>query len=140
MSRGFRLAGLLRLRRLQEEQAAAVLARANAEAARAGREHAEIRTVMAETLLPARADGGAWAAAVADRAAVASMVTEAALVAEVATRRGELAAGEWTAARTTVATLDKLGERHESVVRAEDERAEQLVLDEAAARRHEEDR
>ncbi len=66
--------------------------------------------------------------------------TEAAVAAQVVARRGEIAAAEWTAARTTVATLDKLAERHEVLVRAEDERVEQLVLDEAASRRHQEDR
>ena len=139
MNRSFRLTGLLRLRTLQEEQAAAALARANADTARATERHRETRDVMAGTIFPAHADENVWRAAVADRAAMASLVTEAAVAAQVVARRSEIAAAEWLAARTTVATLDKLAERHEVQVRAEDERLEQLVLDEAASRRHQEE-
>lgn len=140
MNRSFRLAGLLRLRALQEEQAAATLALANADAKRAGEHHQETRNVMAGTLFPDHGDENQWRAAVADRAAMASLVGDAAIAVQVATRRSELAAADWTEARTSVATLDKLADRHDVAVKAEDERAEQLVLDEAASRRHQEDR
>ena len=140
MSRVFRLTGLLRLRALQETQAAAALARANADTARAVELHREVRTVMAGTLFPAHGDANVWRAAVADRAAMASLVTEATVAAQVVARRSEIAAAEWAAAKTSVATLEKLAERHEVLVRADDEHAEQLVLDEAASRRHQEDR
>lgn len=140
MNRGFRLTGLLRLRKLQEEQAAAVLARANADTARATERHRETRNLMAGTFFPAHGDENVWRAAVADRAAMTSLVTEAAVAAQIVARRAEIAAAEWAAAKTTVATLDKLAERHEVLVKAGDEHAEQLVLDEAASRRHQEDR
>jgi len=139
VNRSFRLAGLLRLRALQEEQAAAALALANADAGRAGEHHQETRNVMAGTVFPDHGNENTWRAAVADRAAMASLVGDAAIAVQVATRRSELAAAEWTAARTSVATLDKLEDRHDAVVRAEDERTEQLVLDEAASRLHKED-
>ena len=140
MNRAFRLSGLLRLRRLQEEQAAAALAGANAETAHATEEHEAVRAVMSSTLFPTHGDPNEWQAAVADRAAMSAIVGEAAIAVQVTARRAEIAAAEWTAARTTVATLDKLADKHEVLVKAEDEHAEQLVLDEAASRRHQEDR
>ena len=54
---------------------------------------------------------------------------------DVAVRRGEIAAEDWTAARTRVAMFDKLAERHEALVRAEEDRTEQQLLDEVASRR-----
>ncbi|WP_372594390.1 flagellar FliJ family protein [Actinotalea sp.] len=138
MTRDFRLSGLLRLRRLQEEQAAAALSEANSRTAHAHEEHQAFRAVMSSTLFPTHGDPNEWRAAVADRAAMSAIVGEAAIAVQVTARRAEIAAAEWTAARTTVATLDKLADRHEVLVRAEDERAEQLVLDEAASRRHQE--
>jgi flagellar FliJ protein len=140
MSNPFRLSGLLRLRKLQEEQAAAVLARANADTARATERHREARNLMAGTFFPAHGDQHVWRAAVADRAAITSLASDAAVAVQVVARRAEIATAEWAAAKTTVATLDKLAERHEVLVKAEDEHAEQLVLDEAASRRHQEDR
>ncbi len=140
MNRAFRLGGLLRLRQLQEEQAAAVLARANADRTRAVERHQQTRNIMAGTTFPEHGDENVWRAAVADRAAMASLVTEAAIATQVAARRAEIVAAEWAAAKTSVATLDKLAERHDVLVKAEEEHSEQLVLDEAASRRHQEDR
>ncbi len=140
MNRTFRLGGLLRLRKLQEEQAAAVLARANADTGRAVERQHETRNLMAGHLFPDHGDQDVWRAAVADRAAMASLVTEAAIAVQVVARRSEIAAAEWAAAKTSVATLDKLAERHDVLVKAEDEHSEQLVLDEAASRRHQGDR
>lgn len=141
MERQFRLAGLLRLRRLEEERAAAELAVANAQKRAAERRRDELSTLMGGSSMPARSGAPEWQAAVAARAALTGMVDEADIAVAVAVRRGEIVAAEWTGARTRVAMIDKLAERHEALVRAEDERAEQLLLDEAASRRRaEEDR
>lgn len=140
MERTFRLAGLLRLRRLEEERAAAALAAANAEARRAEATRDERVNVMAGTVFPRHADEGLWRTAVAARASLTALVGEAEVLAEVAARRGELATQDWSAARSRVSMLDKLAERHEASVRAEDNRVEQQLLDEAAARRREEER
>lgn len=134
MTPGFPLAGLLRLRRLQEEQAAAELARAHAarRAAQLRREATE--DLLAGTAMPHRGSEMDWRAAVAARAALTGLVGEATL----ATRALDDGVGDahraWSAARTVTTTLDKLAERHEAAARAEAERLEQLVLDEAAAR------
>jgi flagellar protein FliJ len=136
MSRTFRLAGLLRLRRLEEERAAAMLGAANAATRRAEAREIALTSLMASTPLPAYGDEVVWLSAIAARSALVALVEEARVAREVAARRGEIAGAEWAAARTRVATLDKLAERHEAEVRAEDERAEQLLLDEAAIRIH----
>ncbi|MDO8106119.1 flagellar FliJ family protein [Isoptericola sp. b441] len=139
MQRRFRLAGLLRLRRLQEEQAAADLARANASARQAEEERDELGSLMAGTVFPRHGDELVWRSAVAARAALVGLVDEATVALDVASRRAELAADAWTVSRTKVSMLDKLAERHEELVRADDERVEQQALDEAAARRRPDD-
>lgn len=140
MERTFRLAGLLRLRRLEEERAAAALATANVQTRQAEADRDDLVNVMAGTIFPHHADEGLWRTAVAARASLTALVGEAEVLAEVAARRGELAAEDWSAARARVSMLDKLAERHDALVRAADDRAEQQLLDEAAARRREEDR
>ena len=136
MAAGFRLGGLLRLRRLQEDQAAAELAQANAR-----RRSAELRRLATEEMLsgqvlPPRGDLLSWQASVAGRAALTGLVGEASLAVAVAAARAGVAADQWSGARTRAVTLTKLEERHTVTVRAEEERVEQLLLDEAAARGH----
>jgi len=141
MQRQFPLAGLARLRKLQEERAAADLALANAVARAAENRREGLATLMGRASMPARAGELEWQAAIAARAALTGLVDEATIAVDVAVRRGEIAAAQWTGARTRVAMLDKLAERHEGLVRAEDDRVEQLLLDEVASRRRtEEDR
>lgn len=132
--KGFPLAGLLRLRALQEEQAAAELALANADRRRAERRRRETAEALAGMRLPESADDLTWQAAVAARAAMRSLTTEAGAAQDVAAERAGHAGAAWSAARTRAVALGKLEERHGRAVRAEEERAEQLVLDEAAAR------
>ena len=64
------------------------------------------------------------------------MAGEAALAVASSTARVHAATGDWSAARTRATTLAKLEVRHGVVEQAAAERAEQLVLDEAAARGH----
>lgn len=136
MAKGFPLAGLLRLRHLQEDQAAAELARANADRRRAEKRRRETENMLAGTVLPEHGDELAWQAAIAGRAAMTGLVGEAtAALAEAGTRADD-ATADWSAARTRATTLDKLFDRHVLVVRAEELHAEQLVLDEAATRGH----
>ncbi len=94
---------------------------------------------MAGTIFPRHVDEDTWRCAVAARASLTALVGEASVAVDVAVRRGELAAADWTAARARVSMLDKLAERHDVLVRAEDDKAEQLLLDEAAARRKDEE-
>lgn len=136
MAAAFRLAGLLRLRRLQEDQAAAELARTHAERRAAAHRRDETAQLLAGTSFPVHGDELVWRAAVAGRASLAGLTTEATAALAAVESRVDQATGEWSAARTRATTLSKLEERHEVLVRAEEEAAEQLVLDEAASRRH----
>ena len=132
---GFRLAGLLRLRRMQEEQAAAELARVHAERRSAQRRREATEEMLAGSAMPHRGDDLQWAAAVAGRAALTGLVGEAVIAVAVQDVRVDEAAAAWGVTRTRATTLTKLEERHAVLERAEAERLEQLVLDEAAARR-----
>nr|WP_297423426.1 flagellar FliJ family protein [uncultured Actinotalea sp.] len=132
---GFRLAGLLRLRKLQEEQAAAEVARANAEKAGAVQRRRDTEALLNDAGMPERTDTLAWQVAVASRASLGAMLTEATLAVQAAAAVAEQRTATWSATRVAATTLGKLEERHDETVRLESERAEQLVLDEAATRR-----
>lgn len=130
---GFRLGGLLRLRRLEEERAAATLARANADRAAAR----ERRSRVAMELSGASFDDGdsaSFQAAVAGRASLMGLLEESALLLTMTTERADEAQQDWTERRTEVRTLEKLEERHDAAVVAEEGRAEQLLADEVALR------
>lgn len=129
----FRLGGLLRLRRLEEERAAAELARANAErqAARERRARAgvELSAAMFED-----GDEASFNAAVAGRASLMGMVEESNLWLAVTDDRAGVAKAYWSGRRTEVRALEKLEERHDAAVLVEEGRAEQLLADEVALR------
>lgn len=126
----FRLAGLLRLRRLEEERAAATLAQANAERTTAHRRRDEHVERIARSTL----DEQDFTVAVAGRAALFGMYAESTAYLALAVERAEQAGVEWSGARTAVRMIDKLAERHTAVEQAEELRAEQLLLDETAIR------
>lgn len=126
----FRLAGLLRLRQLEEERAAAALARANAERAEARRRRDEHGQTLAHTML----DDDDFTVAVAGRAALFGLYAESSAYLQLAMERAEQAGVEWSGARTSVRMIDKLAERHAVTEQVEELRAEQLLLDETAIR------
>lgn len=133
MERAFRLAGLLRLRKLQEDQAAARLAASNvalrsAEALRHGTQAALAGHTMPD------GDHLAWAVAVAARAAYGGLLTEVTALADGARERVRTDTSGWSAARSRSVGLEKLEDKHRLVVQHEDDRLEQLVLDEIASR------
>ncbi|WP_062517484.1 flagellar FliJ family protein [Demequina gelatinilytica] len=150
MSRTFPLAGLLRARELAEEQAAAELAHAN----RAREEAAQaVRTARSQLAslefrdprMQSDADQPdvtrSWSAMVASRAALTARVQELQLALAVAQSHADGATGAWSQARTRASMIDRLRERHDHEVAAEELRVEQVALDEAALRRAtEEDR
>lgn len=135
MARPFPLANLLRLRQLQEEQAAADLARANAERARAEARRQETADMLAGAAMPTDADPLTWRAAVAARASLGSLTTEAVAALEARRVAAEGATTDWSAARRDSRALEILADRHEVEQRKEDERVEQLALDETSLRR-----
>lgn len=131
----FRLGGLLRLRRLEEEQAAAELARATAERRAAALRRSSAAAELGAASFPESADDLSFAAAVAGRASLMGMVGESTLWLAATGARVEGAQALWTVRRTAVRTLDKLEERHDAAVGVEEAHVEQLLLDEAALRR-----
>ncbi len=135
MSRAFRLAGLLRLRSLAEEQAAAELAgrtrgRDAALARSRATEHA-----LGDATFPAATDSVGVQAVVASRLALSALLVDQRARVAVLQEAVEQADTAWAEARTRTRTLEKLQDKHEVAVRAEEQRAEQLVLDEVAGRR-----
>lgn len=132
--RRFRLAGLLRLRRLQEDQVAAALARANADEQAARRRVERAQESVASSTLPASASAATYQAAVAGRAALVGLAQESRIAALDAVQRVHDVQADWADARRRTRVLDKLAERHADVVRREDLADEQKVLDESAAR------
>lgn len=134
MSRHFPLSGLLRVRAMAEDTAAAELATAR-RLERAARERARATADLLGSSHPAgEADLAAWQAAVAARVALSSLLTDdrAALARaeQVVGRRQE----DWTTARIATRAVERLRDKHELGERLEEDRAEQVVLDEIAAR------
>ena len=137
MSRPFPLAGLLRVRALAEDTAAAELAAARREEDAARERAARTAEMLGSTRPPGEAELAAWQAAVAARVALSSLLVE-----DVAgVRRAEEETGrrqeDWTRARTRTRAVERLRDKHADEQRTEEERAEQLTLDEVAARRTE---
>lgn len=126
----FRLAGLLRLRQLEEERAAAALAVANAQRAEARRSRDE----NAERLTSTSLDQHDFTIAVAGRAALFGLYAESTAYLALVSERAEAAGVEWSGRRTAVRMIDKLAERHAATEETEALRAEQLLLDETAIR------
>lgn len=126
----FRLAGLLRLRRLEEDRAAGALAAANAERHRAS----EHRVATAERIARSTLDDDDFSAAVAGRAALFGVYAESTAFLALAQERAAEAGVAWTGARRAVRMLDKLEDRHTAAEEAAGLRAEQLLLDETATR------
>ncbi|MET1085870.1 MAG: flagellar export protein FliJ [Arthrobacter sp.] len=133
MARRFPLAGLMRLRRLQEDEAASRLAAANRAAAlQADRQRAARHEL---DLTTSKASGTpALLAIAAARASAGSMLSSLeALAAEHQAAAAE-AHEEFLQARLKAAGMEKLEARHQTAARGEALRAEQIGLDELALR------
>ncbi|GAA1412319.1 MULTISPECIES: flagellar export protein FliJ [Oerskovia] len=132
MSTKFRLAGVLRLRRLEEDTAKARLASAHADLAQTVEEAGGLSAYLESS--PDRATTGASLAAIAaSRAATSAMF--AALEAEARRKSAEVDAAfsGLQGARTARLGLEKLEDRHDQDVARAEGRAEQVTLDEVAS-------
>ncbi|WP_181445849.1 flagellar export protein FliJ [Cryobacterium soli] len=132
MSRPFSLAGLLRLRHLQQDQAAGDLAAANArlratatriDETRAALEHLPLNPTGADTLY----------AIAAARASSRSMLAELVALDGVAQQAAAAAKADFEAKKAASASLEKLEGRHGAAEAAEDLHAQQTVIDEIAS-------
>lgn len=134
MNRRFALAGLLRLRKLQQDQAALDLAEANARVAAL-----EARRGRARSALGALGNTpqtiAALNAVAAARSSSRSMLAELDALERDHTESLEAAQCAYNAATAESVALEKLHNRHADALLAEDLQAEQTVLDEIAGAR-----
>ncbi|MFJ2662268.1 flagellar FliJ family protein [Arthrobacter koreensis] len=131
MRRDFPLAGLLRLRRLQQDSAAGTLAAANADLRRAAEARIEAYGSLAATPLEA-ADAATLNAIAAARASSRSMLADLLASEQLKDAAANTAQAEFQAARARSVGLEKLEAKHSDAVAVEDLRTEQNVLDELA--------
>lgn len=137
----FRLATVMRVRRIEEEAARAHMLEAQAAAgrARAVRDEAAAHCRdLPVNLGPSSADEFRKERQVLELAAAALSVRQTAL--RVAEIEAERVRGEWSAAAARVAVLERLDERRREEHRLSVDREEIRFLDEVAARRLEDAR
>lgn len=134
MSRNFPLAGLLRVRAMAEDTAAAELASARREERVARDRATRTAEMLGSSRPPGEADIAAWQAAIAARVALSSLLSEDLAAVDRAEQQVGRRQSEWTAARVRTRAVDRLRERHEEGERVQQEHAEQVALDEVAAR------
>lgn len=135
MSRPFRLAGLLRLRAISEDQAAAELARRTRQRDAAERERRRTQESLGDAVLPDGADALGFQAIIASRVALSRLLVECRETEAQAQTEVARADEDWARARTATRTLEKLEERHTEAERVTEQRDEQKILDEVAGRR-----
>ena len=128
----FSLAGLLRLRHLEQESAGEELARANANVR--DNEHNQRRSRRALAGFGDAATSVETLRAIASaRASSTVMLSELIAVAEIRASDAAAAQAAYSEARRTAAGLEKLETRHNERVVNEELHAEQIVLDEIAS-------
>ncbi|SDN02894.1 flagellar FliJ protein [Cryobacterium flavum] len=134
MSRLFPLAGLLRLRKLQQNQAALDLAEANARVAALQARRGRARSALG-ALGNTPQTIAALNAMAAARSSSRSMLAELDAMGRNHQETLDSAQSNYNAARAESVALEKLHDRHAAAVLAEDLHAEQTVLDEIAGAR-----
>lgn len=132
MSRQFSLAGLLRLRQIQQDQAATGLARARSRSSSVRAREAAARRDLSATDDPISSSASLRAIAAA-RSSSHSMLADLQNLGRIAETEEAEARREFIAARTRSVGLEKLQARHDAEVTTEDLRAEQSALDEIAS-------
>lgn len=132
MSRAFSLAGLLRLRHLQQDQAAGDLAQANAQSRAMSARIGEARGAL-DNLPNDPAGADTFHAIVAARASSRSMLAELAGLDGVAKRAASVAQLEYESRKAASVSLEKLELRHTAVEAEADLHSEQAVIDEIAS-------
>ncbi|WP_286278495.1 flagellar FliJ family protein [Naasia aerilata] len=131
MPRDFSLAGLLRLRRLQEDESAGRLLRARSRASELAAQRTHVRDSLVDDEAVSVESMHAISAA---RASTSSMLADLKNLELEQDAEVARAAAEHAAARAQTLALEKLEERHAEEQAAEELRAEQTVLDELAGR------
>ena len=132
MSRPFPLAGLLRLRQLQEDRAAAALAIANREAALHSARVAAVRRDLRGTAGAETTDATSLRAVAAARASGRSMLASLEALSGNSREAADEASEAFTQARVQSAGLEKLQNRHNESEAVDELRIDQAALDELA--------
>lgn len=132
MNREFSLAGLLRLRQIQQDQAATGLARARSRSSSVRAREAAARRDLSATDDPISSSASLRAIAAA-RSSSHSMLADLQSLSRIADTEETDARSEFITARTRSVGLEKLQARHHAEVATEDLRAEQSALDEIAS-------
>ncbi|MGN6302491.1 MAG: flagellar FliJ family protein [Angustibacter sp.] len=135
MSR-FKLAGLLRVRTVQEEQARRDLGRAQVQLHRAGEQVRQRQEALASAGAPAGGPASVFLAQLATRTSLAAAVTEAAALSELSENELGYARDQWLHARMRARAVERLSERHALEEQVALGRAEQAVSDDLAGARH----
>jgi flagellar FliJ protein len=135
VNRRFGLAGLLRVRSIQEDRAAGELGAAHRREREARERAAATALALGSTVVPEVADPAAWQAVIAARVALSGLLVEREADEQAAAEVTVARTADWTVARQATRSVERLAERHAEAVRVEDDRAEQKVLDEVAGRR-----
>ncbi|SEB90104.1 flagellar FliJ protein [Paramicrobacterium humi] len=134
MSRAFSLAGLLRLRSIQERQAAENLARANIEARQMAARDRQARAALAATGTDA-VDVRTLAAIAASRVAARSQLAELTNLQAEQRRRLDEARAAHSAAKRNALGLEKLEAAHDEREQKRELADEQAAIDEIATSR-----
>lgn len=133
MTRDFSLAGLLRVREIQERAAAQRLSRAVIDARHTEARDRRLRTALAGEGTEA-VDVRSLAALAAARGAGRSMLADLSALSEVQSQSVDAARAEHADARRAVRGLDRLADAHAVRERTDELRLEQAELDEIASR------
>lgn len=134
MTRSFSLAGLLRVRSIQEHAAAQELSRAVIDANQTRARDRQLRAALAASESDA-VDLRSLAALAATRVAARSMLSDLESLSAMQQEAVDAAQSAHVEVRREVRGLDRLAAAHEARSRAEELRTEQRDLDEIALRR-----
>ena len=135
MSR-FKLAGLLRVRTVQEEQARRDLGAAQVRLQRSGETLRQRQEALAGAGAPPSGSAAVFLAGVAARTSLAAAVNEAVALRATSDLELTYARDQWLHARMRARAVERLSERHALEEQAAFGRAEQAVSDDLAGARH----
>ena len=139
MARSFALAGLLRVRAIQQDQAAAELAEAHRREGAARRRAVDTAHALGSTVPSDSGDVASWHATISARLALSALLIEHTAAQDAAEAVTVSRTADWAAARGRTRSVERLAERHAAKVQVEEDRAEQLLLDEGAGRQRAQD-
>ena len=131
-SRAFSLAGLLRLRTLEQDQAAARLSSANNRSQVLRSRQSALRDQLTESPVEVNSTQALRYAAIA-RASMAGMLADLHTLEEAQDAETDSAREAFSAARSRTVGLEKLQARHHRAIADQDLAAEQTALDEIAS-------